>query len=118
MNAIEQNEFHRGMRELADRLPRPKAVLCISAHWETRGARVTASPHPETIHDFQGFPAELLAVRYPAPGDPSLARRVGELLSEAKVSLDPDRELDHGCWGCLRIMYPVADIPVVQLSLL
>jgi 4,5-DOPA dioxygenase extradiol len=117
MNAIQENEFHHGMSEIADRLPRPKAVLCISAHWETRGARVTASLHPETIHDFQGFPMELFAVRYPAPGDPSLARRVAELLSEAKVALDPDRGLDHGCWGCLRIVYPVADIPVVQLSL-
>jgi 4,5-DOPA dioxygenase extradiol len=105
------------MRELGDRLPRPKAVLCISAHWETLGARVAASPHPETIHDFQGFPAELLAVRYSAPRDPSLVRRVAELLSEAKVSLDPDRRLDHGCWGCLLILYPVADLPVVQLSL-
>jgi len=117
MNAIEENEFHRGIRELAQRLPRPKAVLCVSAHWETKGVRITASTRPETIHDFQGFPDALFAVRYPAPGDPLLARRIAEHLSDAKVRLDPDRGLDHGCWGVLRIMYPDADIPVVQLSL-
>lgn len=117
MNAIEPNEFHRGWADLARRLPRPEAVLCISAHWETRGPHVTATATPETIHDFYGFPRALFDVRYPAPGDPRLAHRVAGLVSSLPVGLDPARGLDHGAWSVLIAMYPAADVPVVQLSL-
>jgi 4,5-DOPA dioxygenase extradiol len=117
MNAIEDNEFHRGWQELALTLPRPAAVLCISAHWETRGVYVTATESPETIHDFHGFPKALFDVRYRAPGDPRLARRVAQLISIEPTRLDPGRGLDHGAWSVLIAMYPAADIPVVQLSL-
>jgi 4,5-DOPA dioxygenase extradiol len=117
MNAIEDNAFHRGWRDIATRIPRPRAVLCISAHWETRGIAVTASARPETIHDFGGFPQALFDVRYPAPGDPALAARVAELMKPDTVSLDPSRGLDHGSWGVLIAMYPNADVPVVQLSM-
>lgn len=117
MNAIERNAFHHSWEELGRRLPRPKAVLCISAHWETRGVYLTASERPETIHDFYGFPKALFDLRYPAPGDPHLARRTAELLNGARVRLDPGRGLDHGAWSVLVAMYPNADIPVVQLSL-
>jgi len=114
MNAIEDNEFHRGWRALGQRLPRPRAVLCVSAHWETRGVCVTSAARPETIHDFYGFPKALFDVRYPAPGDPALAQRAAEL---AGARLDPQRGLDHGAWGVLIGMYPDANVPVVQLSL-
>jgi|SRR6185295_13861585 4,5-DOPA dioxygenase extradiol len=114
MNAIEENEFTRGLRDAARRIPRPQSILCISAHWQTRGVYVTGSGRPPTIHDFSGFPKELHEVQYPAPGDPELARRVSGL---AGARIDPERGLDHGAWGVLRIMYPEADIPVIQLSL-
>jgi len=114
MNAVEDNEFHRGWRALGERLPRPKAVLCVSAHWETRGVYSTAAAQPETIHDFYGFPKALFDVRYPASGDPALARRAEEL---AGARQDPRRGLDHGAWGVLIAMYPDASVPVVQLSL-
>ena len=114
MNAIEDNEFHRGWRALGQRLPRPRAVLCVSAHWETRGVYAGAADSPETIHDFYGFPQALFDVQYRAPGNPALARRAAEL---AGAQQDPDRGLDHGAWGVLIAMYPDADVPVVQLSL-
>jgi 4,5-DOPA dioxygenase extradiol len=117
MNAIEDNAWSRAWRDIGTRLPRPKAVLMISAHWETRGVAVTAGEHPETIHDFGGFPQALFDVRYPAPGDPALARRVAELLSPEPVHLDRARGFDHGAWAVLRPMYPNADVPMVQLSL-
>jgi 4,5-DOPA dioxygenase extradiol len=118
MNAIEDNEFRRGWGEVARRLPKPRAVLCVSAHWETAGVSVTASDRPPTIHDFYGFPRSLFEVRYPAPGHPSLARDTALLLSHvAEVRLDGERGLDHGCWSVLLAMYPEADVPVVQLSL-
>lgn len=117
MNAIEDNSFHRSWRELGSRLPTPRAVLCISAHWETRGVRVTASERPETIHDFSGFPRALFEVQYPAPGSPELARRTIELLAPEPVAPDTAWGLDHGAWSVLCAMYPEADVPVVQLSL-
>ncbi|MDP1738144.1 MAG: 4,5-DOPA dioxygenase extradiol [Caulobacter sp.] len=118
MNAIEDNAWRRGWGEVATRLPRPKAVLCVSAHWETMGAAaVSASPAPPTIHDFGGFPQALFDVRYPAPGDPALAARVAELLAPDGVAQHPTRGLDHGAWSVLLPMYPHADVPVVQLSL-
>ena len=117
MNAIEDNEFHRAWGDVAQRLPRPRAILCVSAHWETRGVRVTSSAHPETIHDFYGFPQALFDVRYPAPGDPRLATRTATLLEAAGAALDAERGLDHGTWSVLAAMYPQADVPVVQLSM-
>jgi 4,5-DOPA dioxygenase extradiol len=117
MNAIEDNAYRRGWAEAAARIPRPRAVLCISAHWLTTGTQFTGASQPETIHDFGGFPAELYAVNYPAPGDPGLARRGADLLHEFGASIDSERGLDHGCWEVLVAMYPEADIPVVQLSL-
>src|SRR5262249_50199547 len=101
MNAIEDNEFWRGWAEAARLVPRPEAILCVSAHWETPGVRVTAARSPETIHDFYGFPRELFEVRYPAPGDPSLARRVARLARRPDAALDTERGLDHGCWSVL-----------------
>jgi 4,5-DOPA dioxygenase extradiol len=117
MNAIEDNVFSRGWADAARRLPAPAAVLCVSAHWETAGVRVTSSRSPETIHDFYGFPRALFDVRYPAPGDPSLARRLARLARIVAIGLDDERGLDHGCWSVLRAMYPRADVPTVQLSL-
>jgi len=114
MNAIEDNEFHRAWRALGGRLPRPAAVLCVSAHWETHGVRTSAAARPVTIHDFYGFPQALFDVQYRAPGNPALARRAAEL---AGAQQDPDRGLDHGAWGVLIAMYPDASVPVVQLSL-
>ncbi len=117
MNAIEENEFVRGFRKAASSLPRPRAILCISAHWETRGTRVTAMEKPRTIHDFSGFPQALYAVQYPAPGSPELAARVQELIRGTAVEADRVWGLDHGCWSVLKHLYPEADVPVVQLSL-
>ena len=117
MNAIERNEFHLAWESLGRRLPRPKSILCVSAHWETRDSYVTATATPETIHDFYGFPKALFDVRYPAPGDPALAARVATLISSERVRLDPGRGLDHGAWSVLVAMYPAADIPVMQLSM-
>jgi 4,5-DOPA dioxygenase extradiol len=117
MNAIERNESHLAWQSLGSRLPRPKSILCVSAHWETRNAYVTATATPETIHDFYGFPKALFDVRYPAPGDPELARRVAQLVTSERVRLDAGRGLDHGAWSVLIAMYPDADVPVVQLSM-
>ncbi len=117
MNAIEDNAFHRAWLALGRRLPRPRAILCVSAHWQTRGATVSAAPQPATIHDFHGFPRELFAVRYPAPGDPALAARIAGLVRGVPVAVDPDRGLDHGAWSVLRALYPEADVPVLQLGL-
>lgn len=117
MNALEDNAFTRGWQDAARRMPRPKAILCISAHWETHGVHVGATERPETIHDFYGFPQALFDVRYPAPGDPALARRIAQMTRDVKVHLDAGRGLDHGAWSVLRIMYPEADVPTLQLSL-
>jgi 4,5-DOPA dioxygenase extradiol len=117
MNAIEDNEFSRAWGELGESLPRPKAVLCVSAHWETGGTSVTAMGKPRTIHDFYGFPRELFEAEYPAPGSEWLAQRVKEVVTEAAVDLDEGWGLDHGCWSVLRRMFPDASVPVVQMSL-
>jgi 4,5-DOPA dioxygenase extradiol len=117
MNAIEPGPATAAWQRLAGALPRPRAILCVSAHWYTRGTGVTAMAEPQTIHDFQGFPAALFACRYPAPGDPALARRVQQLLLPSDVIADEQWGLDHGTWSILLHMYPQADIPVVQLSI-
>lgn len=117
MNAIEDNVWRQSWTALAQRLPRPRAILVISAHWETEGVAVTAGARPETIHDFGGFPQALFDMRYPAPGDPALAARVGQLMAPEQVTMDPARGFDHGVWSVLAPMYPAADIPVVQVSL-
>ena len=116
MNAIEDNQWSRAFRALGERLPRPRAILSISAHWFVSGTHVTANAYPKTIHDFGGFPRELYDVQYPAPGDPDLARRVVDLLGSS-ASLADDWGLDHGTWSVLLHLFPQADIPVVQLSL-
>src|SRR5713101_8403567 len=117
MNAIEDNEFAAGWRKIGRELPRPQAILCISAHWETRGSFVTAMEKPRTIHDFGGFPPELYEVRYPAPGHPVLAEKTKEVIKKAIIELDRNWGLDHGTWSVVRRMYPDADVPVLQLSL-
>jgi 4,5-DOPA dioxygenase extradiol len=117
MNAIEDNEFSRGWREAAKSLPKPNAILCVSAHWETEGTLVTAMDAPRTIHDFGGFPRPLYQVEYPASGSRWLAEEVKNAVSGFTVGLDQEWGLDHGCWSVMRRMFPEADVPVVQLSL-
>lgn len=117
MNGIEDNEFSRRWRTLGAELPRPAAVLVISAHWLTRGTHVTAMENPKTIHDFGGFPQELYEVQYPAPGSPEIALQTQKLIGTTSVGLDHDWGLDHGAWSVVRQMYPDADIPVLQLSI-
>lgn len=117
MNAIEENEFVEGFRTISKDILKPKAILCISAHWETRGTFVTAMPHPETIHDFGGFPEALFQVQYPAPGSPELAKHVQELITQTTVLADDNWGLDHGAWSVIKHLYPKADIPVVELSI-
>jgi len=117
MNAIEDNEFSRTWEDLGRKLPRPKAILCISAHWETRGAAVTAMEEPRTIHDFYGFPRELNEMQYPAAGSRELVELVRRTVRSQEVSEDQSWGLDHGSWSVLCRMYPDASIPVVQLSL-
>ena len=117
MNAIEDNEFSRTWQTMGKTLPKPKVILCISAHWETEGVYVTTAARPETIHDFYGFPQELFNVQYKAVGSPDLATRVMEMVSSVKVKPDSKRGLDHGAWSVLLPMFPGADIPVIQLSI-
>ncbi len=116
-NAIEDNEFSRAWAELGSTLPTPRAILCVSAHWETNGTHVTAMRTPRTIHDFHGFPRPLYEMRYPAPGSPALAHLVCGTARKTGVHLDDDWGLDHGAWSVLCRMFPSADVPVVQLSL-
>ena len=117
MNAIEENEYSRTWEEIGKTLARPKVIICISAHWETKGTFVTAMQKPHTIHDFGGFPQALFDVQYPAPGSPDLARETKGIITKAEVGLDEKWGLDHGCWSVLKHLYPEADIPVIELSL-
>lgn len=114
MNAIEDNPFSRALARLGRGLPRPRAIVAVSAHWLSQGIRVTGDAHPKTVHDFGGFPRELYEVRYPAPGDPTLAREVAALVDG---EVDESRGCDHASWAVVRHMYPEADVPMLELSL-
>lgn len=117
MNAIEDNVFSQGWAELGKKLPKPIAILCISAHWETKGTFVTAMEKPQTIHDFGGFPQALFDAQYPAPGSKWLANETQQSVKKTLVGLNENWGLDHGCWSILLKMFPLADIPVIQMSL-
>jgi 4,5-DOPA dioxygenase extradiol len=117
MNAIEENEFVEGFRNIAKTIHKPRAILCASAHWETRGTFVTAMEKPGTIHDFGGFPKSLYEVQYPAPGSPELANETKSLIKTTNVGLDEKWGLDHGAWSVIKHLYPNADVPVIQISL-
>jgi 4,5-DOPA dioxygenase extradiol len=117
MNAIEENEFVVGFRNIAKSLPTPNAILCISAHWFTNGTKVTAMEMPKTIHDFGGFPRELFEVQYPAKGNSILAQETKNILLPTNVELDEQWGLDHGAWSVIKHLYPKANIPVIQLSI-
>ena len=117
MNALAHNAWTEGWRTIGTEVPRPKAVLSISAHWYLPATRVTAMPAPRTIHDFGGFPPALRAIKYPAPGEPDLASHIETLLAPLPVTLDKRWGLDHGTWSVLCHVFPKADIPVLQLSI-
>ena len=117
MNAIEENEFVAGWRYIGKTIPKPNAILCVSAHWETRGTYVTAMNNPKTIHDFGGFPKELFDVQYPAPGSPELAKEIKNIIKITEVGLDEKWGLDHGTWSVVKHLFPEADVPVIQLSM-
>jgi 4,5-DOPA dioxygenase extradiol len=117
MNGIEDTAFSRRWTQMAKEIPTPKAVLVVSAHWFTRGTKITAMDFPKTIHDFGGFPKALFDVQYPAPGNPALAKETAALIHATHVELDHDWGLDHGTWTIVRHMYPEANIPVLQLSI-
>jgi 4,5-DOPA dioxygenase extradiol len=117
MNAIEENEFVMGFRNVGKEIQTPNAILCISAHWETKGTYVTAMDHPKTIHDFGGFPEELFNVQYPASGSPDLAKETKNIVQKTEIGLDYKWGLDHGAWSVIKHLYPNADVPVIQLSL-
>lgn len=117
MNGIEDNAFSKTWAKLGAEIPKPKAVLVVSAHWLTNGTHITAMEAPKTIHDFGGFPQALFDVQYPAPGNPELALETSKLITSTSVGLDHDWGLDHGTWTVVRHMYPDADIPMLQLSI-
>lgn len=122
MNAIEKNRFSDKWRELGEQIPKPKAILCISAHWETTGSKLTSNKNSRTIHDFGGFPKELFAVEYPCTGSDWLIQEIirntkSNNSKASNISTDESWGIDHGCWSVLNQMYPLANIPVVQLSL-
>jgi 4,5-DOPA dioxygenase extradiol len=117
MNAITDNSYHQSWQRLGKVLPRPQAILSISAHWVTKGTKITSMSQPQTIHDFGGFPKELFDAQYPAPGSPEIAKLSQEMITQSHVQGDDSWGLDHGTWSVLLPMYPAADIPVLQLSL-
>lgn len=117
MNALEDNVFTRGFESVRADIPKPKAILCISAHWETNGTYVTAMERPQTIHDFGGFPKALFDVNYPAPGSPELALETQQLIKSAAVGLNDNWGLDHGCWAVAKFLFPEADVPIVEMSI-
>lgn len=117
MNGIEDNDFSRRWKRMAEEIPVPRAVIVVSAHWYTRGTKITAMEFPRTIHDFGGFPQALSEIQYPAPGSPELAREAVSQVHTTRVELDHDWGLHHGTWTIIRHMYPSADIPVLQLSI-
>ncbi len=117
MNAVEENEFSKAWKKMGEELPLPKAILCVSAHWQTKGTKVTAMEKPKTIHDFYGFPQNLFDKQYNAPGSPEFAKATQQAVKKSHVELDYEWGLDHGCWSVLSRMFPGADIPVFQLSL-
>ncbi|HCM75978.1 MAG TPA: 4,5-DOPA dioxygenase extradiol [Cytophagales bacterium] len=117
MNAIEENGFVKGWKKTGEHLPKPNAILCISAHWETNGTLVTAMESPKTIHDFYGFPKSLFDVQYPAPGSPELATVTRQTIQSTEVAMDYEWGLDHGSWSVVRHLYPQANIPIIQMSL-
>lgn len=117
MNAIRQNPFVNFLSGAGKEIPKPKAILCISAHWETIGTKILKILHPRTLHDFYGFPQALFEVQYPAPGSPAIADEIIQLLQPITIDSDTNWGLDHGCWSILKHLYPLADIPVIQLSL-
>jgi len=118
MNALENNSYTKMLGDLAHKIPKPNAILVVSAHWMTKGTWVLGMEKPKTIHDFYGFPKELFEVQYPAPGHPEMAKLIEKSIVEPQIMLDYEEwGLDHGTWSVLRHMYPKADIPVLQLSL-
>ena len=117
MNAIEENIFVEGWKNIGKTIPKPNAIICISAHWETKGTKVTALEQPKTIHDFYGFPQALFDVEYPAPGSPELATEVKNLIKTTDVDLDKMWGFDHGSWSVIKFLYPEADVPMIELSL-
>ena len=117
MNAIEENEFVAGFRKVGKELQKPNAILCISAHWGTKGTWVTAMEKPRTIHDFGGFPQALFEQQYPAPGSPDLAKETQSIITSTQIGLDEKWGLDHGAWTVIKHLYPNADVPIIQMSL-
>lgn len=117
MNAVNENAWTKTLNDLGKNLPQPKAILCISAHWMTRGTKILSVDYPKTIHDFGNFPQELFDIEYPAPGEPDIAKEIYFLLKPFKALLDTSWGLDHGAWSVLVHMYPEANIPVLQISL-
>jgi 4,5-DOPA dioxygenase extradiol len=118
MNAIEDNQFVKGFRNITTKIAaKPSAIICVSAHWNTRGTKITAMENPQTIYDFGGFPEQLYQVKYPAKGNPILAAETQSILAPTPVELDQDWGLDHGSWTVIKHLYPNADVPVLQLSI-